>query len=102
MSRWRTQMRAFTYVLHLEKQMNVLNMIPVVGWIIAAFVCLFVAIPVYFLWNWLAPIYFYQLPSVYLTLPFWHVFGLLWLISSLKGLLLPTFSSSSSATTKSE
>lgn len=70
--------------------MNLLNMIPVVGWLIAAVVCFFVAIPVWFLWNWLAPIYFYWLPSVYLDLPFRHVFGLLWLISSLKGLLLPS------------
>jgi hypothetical protein len=80
--------------------MNALNAIPIVGWIIAAFVCLFVAIPVYFLWNWLAPIYFYQLPSVYLSLPFWHVFGLLWLISSLRGLLLPSISSSSTTKIK--
>jgi len=77
--------------------MNALNAIPIVGWLIAAVLCLFVAIPVYFLWNWLAPTYFYQLPSVYLSLPFWHVFGLLWLISSLRGLLLPSVSSSSSS-----
>lgn len=70
--------------------MNSLNMIPVVGWIIAAVICLFVSIPVYFLWNWLAPIYFYWPPAVYLVLPFWHVFGLLWLLTSLKGILLPT------------
>ena len=71
--------------------MNALNAIPIIGWIIAAIVCLFVAIPVNLLWNWLAPIYFYGLPSVYLDLPFWHTFGLLWLIYSLKGLLLPNF-----------
>jgi hypothetical protein len=28
---------------------------------------------------------------VYLDLPFWHVFGLLWLISSLKNLMVPSF-----------
>lgn len=72
--------------------MNAPNMIPVVGWLIAAVICLFVSIPVYFLWNWLAPIYFYWLPAVYLVLPFWHVFGLLWLLISLKGILLPTMS----------
>lgn len=69
--------------------MNVLNMIPVVGWLIAAAVCLCISVPFYYLWNWLAPIYFYWLPQVYLQLPFWHVFGLLWLIYSLKSLLLP-------------
>lgn len=72
--------------------MNALNMIPVVGWLIAAAVCFFVAIPVYLLWNWLAPTYFYWLPAVYLDIPFWHTFGLLWLISSLRGLLLPSIS----------
>ena len=77
--------------------MNLLNMIPVIGWLIAAVICFFVAIPVYFLWNWLAPTYAYWLPTVYLDLPFWHVFGLLWLISSLRSLLLPSVSSSSSS-----
>jgi hypothetical protein len=77
--------------------MNVLNMIPVVGWLLAGLICFFVAIPVWLLWNWLAPTYAFWLPKVYLDLPFWHVFGLLWLISSIKGLFLPSFYSSSSA-----
>lgn len=71
--------------------MNALNAIPILGWLIAGAVCLFVAIPIYFLWNWLAPTYFYWLPKIYLELPYWHVFGLLWLISSIKGLFLPSF-----------
>jgi len=70
--------------------MNILNAIPVFGWIIAAVVCFFIAVPFYFLWNWLAPTYFYWLPKLYLELPFWHVFGLLWLITSLRGILLPS------------
>ncbi len=78
--------------------MNALNMIPIIGWVIAAIICLFIAVPVYFLWNWLAPIYFYWLPAVYQHLPFTHVFGLLWLITSLKGILFPSFYSSSSST----
>lgn len=76
--------------------MNALNMIPIVGWLIAAVICFFVAIPVSLLWNWLAPTYFYWLPQVYLSLPFWHVFGLLWLLSSLRGLLLPSVSANAS------
>ena len=79
---------------------NALNIIPIVGWLIAAAICFFVAIPVSLLWNWLAPTYFYWLPKVYLDLPFWHVFGLLWLISSVRGLLLPSISTS--ANTKSD
>lgn len=77
--------------------MNALNAIPIIGWLIAAALCFVVAIPVSLLWNWLAPIYFYWLPKVYLDLPFFHVFGLLWLISSLKSLLLPSITSSSKA-----
>jgi polyferredoxin len=80
--------------------MNFLNMIPVLGWLIAAIVCFFIAIPVSLLWNWLAPTYFYQLPKVYLDLPFWHVFGLLWLISSLRGLLLPSIRATSTSKNK--
>ncbi len=82
--------------------MNALNAIPIVGWFIAAVICVFVAIPVWLLWNWLAPTYFYWLPDVYLKLPYWHVFGLLWLISSLRSLLLPSISSSSSADQKKD
>lgn len=77
--------------------MNALNAIPVVGWIIAAALCFFIAIPTYYLWNWLAPIYAYWLPTVYLDLPFLHVFGLLWLFSSVRGLLLPSIRSSSTS-----
>ena len=80
--------------------MNALNMIPIVGWLIAAAICFFVAIPVALLWNWLAPVYFYWLPKVYLDLPFWHVFGLLWLLSSLRGVLLPSIHATSSAKSK--
>lgn len=74
--------------------MNALNAIPIVGWLIAALLCFFIAIPVWMLWNMLAPTYFYWLPKVYLELPFWHVVGLLWLVSSLRSLLLPSISAS--------
>lgn len=71
--------------------MNGLNALPIIGWIFAAVICFFVAVPLFFLWNWLAPTYFYWLPKVYLDLPFWHVVGLVWLIASVKGILLPHF-----------
>lgn len=77
--------------------MNALNAIPIVGWCIAAILCLFIAMPVWLLWNWLAPTYFYWLPGVYQHLPFWHVFGLLWLVSSLRSLFLPGVNASSSS-----
>jgi hypothetical protein len=33
----------------------------------------FWALPAYYLWNYLAPIYLPQLPAQYLELPFWNV-----------------------------
>lgn len=38
-------------------------------------------IPIYFLWNWLVPKYFYFLPAVWLNLPFWETMGLVFLFS---------------------
>jgi len=78
--------------------MNLLNMIPIVGWVVAAIMCFLVAIPVFFLWGWLAPVYFYWLPAIYHSIPFWHMFGLIWLITSVKGILLPSFSSTNTQT----
>jgi hypothetical protein len=64
-------------------------MIPVVGWILGGVLWTFAGIPIYYLWNFLAPLYFYWLPKIYLDLPFWHVVGLLWLLSALKALWSP-------------
>lgn len=48
------------------------------------------SIPVYFLWNALAPVYFYWLPQVYLNIPFWQTVGLLVLIAILRVIILPS------------
>ncbi len=45
------------------------------------------SIPLWWLWNKLAPIYFYWLPKVYLAIPFWHVVGLVLLVVTLQGVL---------------
>lgn len=45
------------------------------------------AIPLWWLWNKLAPIYFYWLPKVYLAIPFWHVVGLVLLVVILQGIV---------------
>ena len=80
--------------------MYLLSMIPIIGWFTAAVLCFFVAIPMFFLWNALAPIYFTFLPGAYMLIPFWHVFGLIWLLSALRALLLPSITSSSSTKEK--
>lgn len=66
--------------------MNILNMIPVVGWAIAFIITALVAIPVSLLWNWLIPIYIPMLPGY---IPWSHMTGLIWLTLSLKGIILP-------------
>lgn len=77
-----------------------LNAIPVFGWLISAVVSISLSVPFYFLWNGLAPTYFYWLPKVYLNLPFWNCVGLFMLVSILKT-LFPTLVSSSSSSDKS-
>ena len=68
-----------------------LNVIPVVGWLLSFLLSVFISVPFYFIWNALGPIYFYWLPKVYLNLPFWHCVGLFMLMPMVKTLLLPSF-----------
>jgi hypothetical protein len=42
------------------------------------------AIPFYYLWNYLAPIYAPQLPAQYLDVPYWHIAGIFALITIVK------------------
>lgn len=69
-----------------------LNAIPILGWLITALFSASLAVPFYFLWNGLAPTYFYFLPRVYLDIPFWHCVGLFMLMPMVKLMLLPMFS----------
>lgn len=68
---------------------HLLNTIPIVGWGINVLVCFLASIPLYFLWNWIVPIYGTFLPTLYQHLPFWHLVGILWLVQSLKDIILP-------------
>ena len=63
--------------------------IPVLGWTIGLFLHIGMAIPFYYFWNWLAPKYFYWLPSVYLQFGFWEIVGLFVIVSVLKAVLVP-------------
>jgi len=74
--------------------------IPVVGWLIGLFFHTMLAIPFYFLWNALAPTYFYFLPLVYQQLNFWTIVGLFVLFSILKATLLPSFAAHQTNTSK--
>jgi hypothetical protein len=48
------------------------------------------SIPLYFLWNWLAPIFIYQLPPVYLNASFFQVAGIMIFFQALHLALTPT------------
>lgn len=78
------------------------NIFPLVGWVISFIISFSLAIPFFFIWNALAPIYFYFLPAVYLSIPFWHVVGLFMILPILKYMLIPTFSTSSSSSVKAK
>lgn len=74
-----------------------LNAIPVLGWLLSFLFSVSLSIPFYFLWNGLAPIYFYWMPKVYLDLPFWHCVGLFMLMPMVKALVFPKLVSASSS-----
>lgn len=48
------------------------------------------AIPVYFIWNYLAPIYLSEAPPLYLNIPYWHIACLFMLIQIVKMMILPS------------
>lgn len=50
-------------------------------------------VPIYFVWNELAPIYFTFLPEVYRAIPYWHIVGFLWLFGVITRAIVPKFSS---------
>lgn len=70
-------------------------MLPVVGWLIGFVLAFGMAVPFYYCWNALAPIYFAAwVPPIFLQLPFWHIVGLFVIISILKAMLVPNWGSS--------
>lgn len=67
-----------------------ITILPVLGWIVSAVLALLLAIPLYVLWSWLGPTYFYFVPTVYLKIGFLDMAGLLVLIGFLKLTFLPS------------
>lgn len=66
-----------------------LYMIPVLGWVLGFILSFCISIPFYFIWNWLAPIYFYWLPEIYHAIPFFHCVGLFMLMPMIRFALYP-------------
>lgn len=74
-----------------------INAIPFFGWLLSFLISFSLAIPFYFIWNALAPTYFYFVPVVYQNLPFWDTVGLFMIIPILKHMLFPTLIKASSS-----
>ncbi|GEM_PF-1441510 len=51
---------------------------------------LILAVPAYFIWNYLAPIYWPQAPAQYLDVPYWHIAGVFALIQIVKMVIFPS------------
>lgn len=59
------------------------------GFFNGPFEALFLAIPFYFLWNFLQPIYWPQVPAPYAQLPFWHCVALFLLVWVVRSMIFP-------------
>lgn len=70
-----------------------LNVIPVVGWIINLLLVMSLSVPFWLIWTVFdfGERYFYFVPETYHSLPFWHCVGLITVIGILKLVLVPKF-----------
>jgi len=58
------------------------------AWMIKFFIIFVTSIPFYIIWNKIAIIYFSFLPDVWYHLPFWHIVGLFWIMSTISEIFL--------------
>ncbi len=66
--------------------------IPVIGWLIELFFQISMAILLYFAWTAIAPTYFSRwFYPEWLSIPFWHMVGLIVSITIIKNIILPRF-----------
>ena len=72
-----------------------INIIPIVGWLLAFVFCTSLAVPFWIVWTTceIGKYYFYFLPDVYLHPGFWDCVGFFMVVSILKAVLTPRFSS---------
>lgn len=68
-----------------------INKLPFVGWSFSIVASISISIPFYFIWNALAPTYFYWLPQVYLQIPFWDCVGLFVVVPIVLKTITPQF-----------
>ena len=68
-----------------------LNKIPFIGWFFTAIAAIGLSVPFWFFWTYIGigQTYFYFVPVVFKSIPFWDCVGLFVVISILKGTLIP-------------
>lgn len=72
--------------------------IPILGWFIGFLLNLFLAIPLYYLWEYVTPKYMPFIPDLYQSIPFWDIVWIIMLVSIIKHVFLGgIFSTSSSS-----
>lgn len=78
-----------------------MNSIPVIGWLLSLLFTTSTAVPFWIVWTacGFGKIYFYWLPEVYQSIPFWHCVGLFMVIGILMRTLTPKFASVSQTNT---
>jgi len=73
-----------------------INIIPIVGWLLSFIFTVSLSIPMWLCWSYwgMGAKYFYWLPLIYQYIPFWEMVMLFVCIDILRGTLLPKFGSS--------
>ena len=81
-----------------------INKLPFIGWFFSILASTSLSVPFWFFWTYigLGRVYFYQLPSVYFHIPFWHCVGLFIILGIFKGMFPTLVSVSQSNTNKPE
>lgn len=72
-----------------------INKLLVIGWLLSAIASVSLAVPFWTCWTFLGlgQKYFFWLPTVYQSIPFWDCVGLFIVVSILKGTLVPMLAS---------
>ena len=79
-----------------------INAIPILGWVLSAIFAVGLAVPFWFFWTFcrLGEQYFYFVPDLYQSVPFWDCVGLFIVVSILKSTFTPNFASVSQTSNK--
>lgn len=67
------------------------NKIPLLGWLISAIAAIGLAVPFWLFWTYysIGVTYFYFVPKVFQSIPFWDCVGLFVVLGILKGTFTP-------------